>query len=308
MRHLRLGLLRAILIATAVCGAGSSFAEETSDHAALPPSTTYSEGGTKTCMKCHDDEHAVTIMSGPHGMAGDARTPAANKGCESCHGPAGEHSKKEKQFRAAQTFGGDDAAAEAEVCMGCHGKGDQQHFLTSEHSRSDVACNDCHKVHEREDKALNRLTQAEVCVDCHKDQKANMNKFSRHPIREGKVACTDCHNTHGSKGEHMLVASTVNETCYKCHAEKRGPFLFEHEPVQDDCSECHNPHGSVNDYLLKARPPFLCQECHNDTRHPGTVYANPNVAANNRAVGKACTNCHTDVHGSNHPAGVTFRR
>ena len=81
----------------------------------------------------------------------------------------------------------------------------------------------------------------------------------------------------------MLVEATTNETCYKCHAEKRGPFLFEHEPVQDDCSECHNPHGSVNDQLLTARPPFLCQQCHNDTRHPGTVYANANVASSNQA-------------------------
>ena len=49
--------------------------------------------------------------------------------------------------------------------------------------------------------------------------------------------------------------------------QQRGPFLFEHEPVQDDCSECHNPHGSVNDQLLTARPPFLCQQCHQTSSH-----------------------------------------
>ncbi len=308
MRKCRAGVLGALVTAIAMMGFGGGALA--ADRAALPASTTYSDG-TRACTECHDDEHATAIMSGPHGMAGDARTPAANHGCESCHGPGGEHARQEKQFRVAQTFASRDpadAAAHAAVCTGCHRGGDQQHFLTSEHSRADVACSDCHKVHAREDKLLDRLTQPEVCVDCHTDQKANMNKFSRHPIREGKVVCTDCHNPHGDKGPHMLVESTVNETCYRCHAEKRGPFLFEHEPVQDDCGECHNPHGSVNDSLLVARPPFLCQQCHNDTRHPGTVYANANVAANNRTVGKACTNCHTNVHGSNHPAGLTFRR
>jgi DmsE family decaheme c-type cytochrome len=277
---------------------------------ALPASTTYSSGAA-TCTKCHDDEHASAIMAGPHGMAADPRTPAATKGCESCHGPGGEHAKSEKKFRVAETFEGHDpdlADARSEVCMGCHAKSAQRHFKISEHSRADVACSDCHSVHAREDKIRERLTQAEVCTDCHKDQKANLNKYSRHPIREGKVVCTDCHNAHGSKGDHQLVEATTNEVCYKCHAEKRGPFLFEHEPVQDDCSECHNPHGSVNDNLLVARPPFLCQQCHNDTRHPGTVYANGAIVSNNRANGRACTNCHTNVHGSNHPSGITFRR
>jgi DmsE family decaheme c-type cytochrome len=277
----------------------------------LPASTTYSSGGVSACTKCHDDDHSSEVLAGPHGMAADPRTPSATKGCESCHGPGGEHAKQEKKFRVAETFAGHDpdlANARSEVCMGCHQKAGQRHFRISEHSNADVACSDCHTVHAREDRIRERLTQAEVCADCHKDQKANMNKYSRHPIREGKVVCTDCHNAHGSKGDHQLVEATTNEVCYKCHAEKRGPFLFEHEPVQDDCSECHNPHGSVNDNLLVARPPFLCQQCHNDTRHPGTVYANAAIVSSNRANGRACTNCHTNVHGSNHPSGITFRR
>ena len=28
----------------------------------------------------------------------------------------------------------------------------------------------------------------------------------------------------------------------------------------------------------------------------------------NRLIGRACVNCHSNIHGSNHPAGVTFLR
>jgi DmsE family decaheme c-type cytochrome len=304
---MRVSALGFLVAACLLAAGGVSRAD---DREALPASTTYSEG-VAACTKCHDDEHAGSVLAGPHGVAADSRTPAGTKGCESCHGPGGEHAKQEKKFRVAETFEGHDpdlAATRNEVCMGCHAKSGQRHFQVSEHSAADVACTDCHSVHAREDLVTDRLTQAKVCVDCHQDQKANMNKYSRHPIREGKVVCTDCHNPHGSKGEHQLVEATTNEVCYRCHAEKRGPFLFEHEPVQDDCAECHNPHGSVNDNLLRARPPFLCQQCHNDTRHPGTVYANANIVSSNRGAGHACTDCHTSVHGSNHPSGVTFRR
>ena len=66
-----------------------------------------------------------------------------------------------------------------------------------------------------------------------------------------------------------MKRDSVNETCYTCHMEKRGPFVHVHEPVAEDCSNCHNPHGTVAENLLKARPPFLCHQCH--TPHGGQV-------------------------------------
>ena len=311
--------IKAIALGVLALFALTAFADEDRDWSALQASTSYSKNGTQGCLKCHETEHENAILAGPHGMVGDSRTPAANKGCESCHGPGGEHSDKEKQFRVAQTFMSTDPADSAEksgVCFACHQEFKaQRHWLTSEHSANDISCMDCHTPHERVDRIRERSTQAQVCVGCHTDQKANMFKYSRHPVREGKVVCADCHNTHGAKGPNMLVASTVNEVCYNCHAEKRGPFLFEHEPAQDDCTNCHNPHGSVNDQLLTSRPPFLCQQCHVDSRHPGTIYANDvgpisgtPPSGNSRVIARGCTNCHTQVHGSNHPAAWTKRR
>jgi predicted CXXCH cytochrome family protein len=74
-------------------------------------------------------------------------------------------------------------------------------------------------------KVLNPLTQPNVCASCHKSELAQIHRFSRHPVLEGKVTCSNCHNVHGSDGPKLLVKETVNQTCYTCHAEKRGPFL-----------------------------------------------------------------------------------
>jgi DmsE family decaheme c-type cytochrome len=102
------------------------------------------------------------------------------------------------------------------------------------------------------------------------------------------------------------------DTCYTCHTEKRGPFLWEHAPVRENCANCHDAHGSNHDKLLVAKQPFLCQRCHLNTRHPGTLYDGNNAltgaSVSNRAAEHACKNCHQNVHGSNHPSGPYLGR
>ena len=113
-------------------------------------------------------------------------------------------------------------------------------------------------------------------------------------------------------GPKLVKRDSVNETCYTCHMEKRGPFVHNHEPVNDDCSICHNPHGTVTESLLKMRPPFLCQSCH--TPHGATQ---PLLAGQAPAPGvtgwwsgsaitqgRGCLNCHTQIHGSNSPSAI----
>jgi DmsE family decaheme c-type cytochrome len=157
-----------------------------------------------------------------------------------------------------------------------------------------------------------RHNQTETCYKCHPDVRAQSYLMSAHPIKQGRVVCTDCHNPHGSMTDHLLKQETLNETCYQCHADKRGPFLWEHEPARENCMACHRPHGSVHANLLKARLPWLCQECHMSGFHPSTAYTGsglPGFGTPQRALLlNSCTNCHTNVHGSNSPSGVRFTR
>jgi DmsE family decaheme c-type cytochrome len=130
------------------------------------------------------------------------------------------------------------------------------------------------------------------------------------PVFEGKLECSSCHNPHGATNVRLLrVGNWINETCVSCHTEKRGPFLFEHAAGRESCVTCHDPHGSTNDRMLVARPPMLCQRCHIGTKHPSTIYDNPDVVAkSNRIIGRGCVNCHQQIHGSNHPSGSMFLR
>jgi len=117
---------------------------------------------------------------------------------------------------------------------------------------------------------------------------------------------------HGSTNVRLLKAgTTIDESCTSCHAEKRGPYLWEHAPVSEACTTCHDPHGSNNDRMLVAKQPFLCQRCHVTSRHPPTVYEGyllNNSQNANKIYGRSCVVCHQQVHGSNAPSGKAFLR
>ena len=273
----------------------------------------------RVCTKCHDEGEAypvLSILKSKHAIAADPRTPFADQACMTCHGASEAHARKAEgeSDRAApdvvfERDGPTTVAQQNSVCLDCHQGGLRLHWQGSAHETQDTACVSCHLVHTGDDPVLAKLTQAEVCFDCHKNKRAEMLRPSSHPLREGEMACSDCHNPHGSSGPKLLAATTVNETCFTCHAEKRGPFLWEHQPVREDCTLCHRPHGSVHASLLKNRAPWLCQQCHLAPQHPSTAYSGTGLpgatipSGAQQMLGKAGLNSHSEVHGSNHPSG-----
>lgn len=208
------------------------------------------------------------------------------------------------------------------TCLSCHMDGMRKAWHGSQHEDNQLACTDCHTVHVSKDPVLVKETQPEKCFTCHGQQRAETFEFSHHPIREARVVCSDCHNPHGSRGPTLLKELTVNQTCYNCHADKRGPLLFEHEPVREDCTNCHSPHGSNEARLLKQRVPFLCITCHMNVGGPpsstsGIVGLGQSLTLGNMALnganaahgaGRGCMNCHVQIHGSNSPNGAALIR
>jgi DmsE family decaheme c-type cytochrome len=282
-----------------------------------PPKDIILKGDAK-CTSCHDetdDYPVLAIGKTRHGVTADSRTPT----CTSCHGdsethvnvPKGtkERPKVERAFGKSSTL---PVTERIQACLTCHQGGKRIHWAMGAHATNDVSCTSCHQIHTTNDRVRDKRAQAEVCFACHKEQRVQISRPSRHPVLEGKVACSDCHNSHGSAGEKLLVRDSVVDTCYQCHAEKRGPFVRSHQPVQENCMNCHHPHGTINENLLIARSPFLCQQCHEPTSHRGKFPSITGTGTTINAAGRGCVNCHTNIHGTNNPANIsnerTFRR
>jgi DmsE family decaheme c-type cytochrome len=282
----------------------------------------YSDRGAQTCFKCHDEAPVTDVLSTPHGMKGDSHAPFGQHECESCHGPSETHVQGGKgpdghKPHPNVVFVGPNASPVAErnkVCLSCHQNGLRMDWHGSQHQDANLACVSCHTIHAKKDPILVRETQPDKCFTCHAAQRALSMQLSHHPIREGKVICSDCHNPHGSPGPTLLKKVRVTDLCYTCHADKRGPMLWEHQPVREDCTNCHNPHGSVNPRLLKEKVPFLCLDCHAATNDMGgggdSVHSvrTPGVSTFYIFGDRSCLNCHSQIHGSNSPSGSTFFR
>ncbi|MBK7473941.1 MAG: DmsE family decaheme c-type cytochrome [Betaproteobacteria bacterium] len=302
-KKIRKGALLSLVMAALCLVAGSPAAADAKDLVLK---------GDAKCTACHDEADAPELLGigrTKHGTRADGRTPT----CTSCHGESKGHAEsKGSQPKPDVIFGRKGptpASAQNEACLGCHQKDSRRHLWAgSVHDARDVACASCHNIHSGVDKVRDKAAQPEVCYTCHAGQRVKANKPSHHPVVEGQMTCSDCHNAHGSAGPALMKRDSVVETCYTCHMEKRGPFVRNHQPVGENCATCHDVHGTTAGNLLKFRQPFLCQTCH--TPHGPTT---PAVAKGGNAQpgwwngstitqGRGCTNCHTEIHGSNNPS------
>jgi DmsE family decaheme c-type cytochrome len=274
--------------------------------AAAAPGATFV--GNDVCVTCHADA-AEHLAATPHGTA--AFTRLSSQGCETCHGPGSAHVENPDDPALQPKLTRLALKDQSAVCQSCHKGGAQFFWRGGVHERRGLSCLSCHSVHsfKSEHAQLKAADATEACLSCHKTVRAEMWKSSHHPIREGKIGCADCHNPHGSPTPKMIKAVSVNDQCYSCHTEKRGPFLWEHAPVRESCLNCHTPHGSNHLKLQKTSVPYLCQQCHANTRHPGTLYDGSRAPTlddpargSNRVFNRACLDCHAAIHGSNHPS------
>jgi DmsE family decaheme c-type cytochrome len=270
--------------------------------------------GQDTCVACHVDKE-TSIAGTPHAQAKNPRSPAAGHGCESCHGPGKAHAESGDPALIQRFTSATPAAQSSAACLSCHNRGNHAAWEGSAHDRRNLSCTSCHSVHSPKsaERQLVQQTETQLCATCHRLQVAKTERAVAHmPVREGKMSCSSCHNPHGSISnvKNLKTGSSVAELCTSCHTEMRGPMLFEHAPVRENCATCHDPHGSSNDRMLVVRMPMLCQRCHIASKHPATLYDKDQITTNksNRMFGRSCVNCHSNVHGSNHPSGQFLMR
>jgi len=265
--------------------------------------------GDATCLECHDDIGAAFAAT----MHGTLLSSSSGSTCESCHGPGSVHVEsndpadiinpaRQSQFDGKST------------CLNCHNGDHFSDWVMSDHNSADMSCGACHTIH-TDYAPMTTGSINKMCTDCHLDVKAAAFMPSHHPLQEGNMSCLDCHNPHGGDAALTHDGST-RELCFTCHAEKEGPFIFEHAPANEDCLLCHSPHGTVADNLLIQNEPTLCLNCHSMHFHAsieGWDGAFPDPLAPERSgvstpdgwkkgMLTKCTQCHSEIHGSDLPS------
>ena len=204
-----------------------------------------------------------------------------------------------------------------ETCTACH-EAEHKEFVLSTHSRISFneddgvevqGCEICHgpgSIHAEagggKNNIFNPRRDPAMCFQCHLDKKAEFRLPYRHPVIEGKMACADCHSSHGLDARPWTTTSLdgANGTCFKCHKEQRGPFVFEHEALREGCTTCHKVHGSINDKMLIARDANLCLRCHAQMNFDPDGYIGDSNHSGRLNLGTCFSGgCHTAPHGSN---------
>jgi len=282
-----------------------------------PATASMPEGyiGAETCKGCHEEAfHKFEVTRMGRLFLKQPRSTTESLACENCHGPGQKHVEAGggKGVGGMITFAKNDPTPIEKrnaMCTSCHSKGPHLFWQGSAHESRGVGCTGCHKVMEdiTPRAQLARVNEIETCGTCHLQKRAQQMRSSHMPLREGKMTCSSCHNSHGTVTPSLLKEVSLNNTCFTCHAEKRGPFLWTHPPVSESCANCHDPHGSNHESMLKVAKPRLCQQCHIETRHPTNPYGR-DTGSLKFVLGRSCVSCHANIHGSNHPSGFAFTR
>ncbi len=294
------GMAAALLTATS----GASTRKSETTVAGVNPVESSQYVGSDTCKSCHEESYK-SFETTPHWKTMIGRHEGGAQGCESCHGPGKAHVEGGGDKSKIFTFAGATPKAASQRCLSCHEYGEEHsNFLRSAHSANDVSCTDCHSPHHaKESRSLLVQKQPDLCFRCHTETRQDFERPFRHRVEQGLIQCSDCHNEHGGFLTKQLRSTAAqDQVCFKCHADKAGPFAFEHQPVKTEgCVACHQPHGSTNPRLLKrAQVNLLCLECHTLTQDVGAP-AIPSFHNQSQKY-SACTMCHPTIHGSNFDA------
>jgi DmsE family decaheme c-type cytochrome len=282
--------------------------------AAAPPGGDYV--GSNVCKTCHADVWLNFYRNAHYKSIASGRELPENTGCEGCHGPGQKHVEAFGGKATIRAFSLLEPQQVLDACLRCHVKDyPRANIRRSSHTLADVVCTNCHSIHRSPTpKFLLAKRQAELCYTCHGPVRSQFAMPFKHRVNEGTIQCTDCHNPHGAaaptwrmglRPRMVDVAEANEEPCLKCHADKRGPFLFEHPAVRvDGCEVCHSPHGSMNARLLRRPAVFtLCLECHTGLGNFGRQGDGEirQTSSHNMADPRYqnCTTCHVRIHGSN---------
>lgn len=258
-----------------------------------------------SCADCHEQAKVFGTNPHAHGKASKGKV-VPNAVCEGCHGSGTAH----------MDAGGDKSliykpvglAGANKTCLSCHDTASERISRhAGQHANSaQVNCLTCHSIHASEPRSAHLLAkeQLSLCSTCHSSQVASFrNKPYAHRLGRGGMECSTCHEPHGMpfKPQNVRMTAAGELPCYNCHADKRGPFVFNHGSVAiGDCTTCHEVHGSSNPKMLNRSTVMqVCIECHSPITSNTLGSQPPSFHNLTSPRYQNCTSCHVAIHGSN---------
>jgi hypothetical protein len=213
----------------------------------------YENQAVKACLDCHASPSVMGIAKTGHAKRENPDTPAAQKACESCHGPSANHSMFPMQVENLH-FGKKSTTeprVQNEVCIECHRKGAEEAekaWRASAHGFENVLCSTCHSIHDPTKISPAKEIVSSGCsmAGCHATLMggAEPTSFSHAVGRaignKGQLTCTGCHNPHGPLN---------SERCADCHPQSKELLSKQSEKARrfhevatqrgTDCVRCH---------------------------------------------------------------------
>lgn len=244
------------------------------------------------CAECHDDVCADFKLVRHGGVQAGTWTASAKEQetlCANCHGDATNHIEEGGGpgtiFSFRET---DQAQAKTQQCLSCH-SGTRARFFASPHGKAAMDCTNCHDELMKSTPVKKSMNK--VCISCHEDVYSEFMLNERHRLQEGIMDCTTCHDPHAPATREQLGGFS-HEACLRCHTDKGGPFLYEHEASRiEGCRSCHVVHGTPNRRMLTHHSiSDLCFSCHTTAASWHSRFT---------SEGTNCTVCHATIHGSN---------
>ena len=137
--------------------------------------------------------------------------------------------------------------------------------LVAGHAKWDSECTKCHE-------RFNKSAQRRLCLDCHKDIAADLQRHDRYHGRLTESQCRSCHTEH--KGRKAKI-SKVDANQFD-HSKTNFPLKGAHEKAGKKCASCHVAGKKYRE------APKRCNECHKKHDvHKG-------------ALGEKCETCHNE--------------
>jgi predicted CXXCH cytochrome family protein len=244
MNPLRMIVVGILLTATAVLA-------QTEDSAVV--------ADTALCLDCHDfgsDSPVHAVLSGSHGISGDAVDMAGRSGCPDCHGTSTDHAQAPNRVPPDVSFGprwSATPAAQDGQCLACHEENVARNWKNALHMLNNLTCITCHDVMSWQDKVLFEEEQAKVCTICHKNQKQGIHGLK--DMVSDNPPCSDCHNPHDHESAEAEMRDNDSLGCRHCHDPDGLPAIY-------SASE-----KAKNYHKVMAEPDHTCLDCHRGISH-----------------------------------------